>query len=60
MNKQIFEKYLQSLETIAAEMENEELNFVIKTIESLSNEYQEKVMECINIAIEAGKESNYG
>ena len=60
MNKQIFEEYLRSLETIAAEMGSEELNFVIKTIESLPDEYKEKIMECINIAIEAGKESNYG
>ena len=57
MNKQIFEEYLQSLETIAAEMNNEEFNYVIKTIESLPDEYKEKIMECINIAIEAGKDS---
>ena len=57
MNKQIFEEYLQSLETIAAEMEYEELDFVIKTIESLSDEYQEKIMKCINIAVEAGEVS---
>lgn len=57
MNKQIFEEYLQSLETIAAEMNYEEFNYVIKTIESLPDEYQEKIMECINIAIEAGKDS---
>ena len=54
MNRQIFEEYLQSLETIAAEMGYEELNYVIKTIESLSDEYQEKIMRCINIAVEAG------
>ena len=57
MNKQIFEEYLQSLETIAAEMNNEEFNYVIKTIESLPDEYKENIMECINIAIEAGKDS---
>lgn len=57
MNKQIFEEYLQSLETIAAEMEYEELQFVIKTIESLSDEYKEKIMKCINIAVEAGVDS---
>jgi len=57
MNKQIFEEYLQSLETIAAEMNNEEFNYVIKTIESLPNEYKEKTMECVNIAVEAGKDS---
>lgn len=57
MNKQIFEEYLQSLETIAAEMNNEEFNYVIKTVESLPDEYKEKIMECINIAIEAGKDS---
>jgi len=32
----------------------------MKTVEMLPDEYKEKVMECINIAIEAGKESNYG
>lgn len=57
MNKQIFEEYLQSLETIAAEMEYEEFNYVIKTVESLPDEYKEKIMECINIAVEAGKDS---
>ena len=57
MNKQIFEEYLFSLETIASEMGYEELNYVIKTIESLPDEYQEKVMECINIAVEAGVDS---
>lgn len=57
MNKQIFEEYLQSLETIAAEMENEELNYVIETIESLSDEYKEKIMKCVNIAVEAGVDS---
>lgn len=57
MNKQIFEEYLQSLETIAAEMENEELNYVIKTIESLPDEYKEKIMKCVNIAVEAGEVS---
>ena len=57
MNKQIFEEYLQSLETIAAEMKNEELNYVIKTIESLPDEYKEKIMKCVNIAIEAGIDS---
>ena len=60
MNKQIFEEYLQSLETIAAEMEYEEFNIIMKTVEMLPDEYKEKVMECINIAIEAGKESIYG
>ena len=57
MNKQIFEEYLQSLETIAAEMKNEELNYVIKTIESLPDEYKEKIMKCVNIAVEAGVDS---
>ena len=57
MNHQIFEEYLQSLETIAAEMEYEDLNFVIKTIESLPDEYKEKIMQCINISIEAGVDS---
>ena len=57
MNKQIFEEYLQSLETIAAEMNYEEFNYVIKTVESLPDEYKEKIMECINIAVEAGKDS---
>lgn len=57
MNKQIFEEYLQSLETITAEMENEELNYVIETIESLSDEYKEKIMKCVNIAVEAGVDS---
>ncbi len=60
MNKQIFEEYLQSLETIAANMREEEFNIIMKTVEMLSDKYKEKVMECINIAIEAGKESNYG
>ena len=60
MNKQIFEEYLLSLETIAANMQEEEFNIVMKTVEMLPDEYKEKVMECINIAIEAGKESNYG
>ena len=57
MNKQIFEEYLLSLETIAAEMEYEEFNYVIKTIESLPDEYKEKIMKCINIAVEAGVDS---
>ena len=60
MNKQIFEEYLLSLEAIAANMQEEEFNIVMKTVETLPDEYKEKVMECINIAIEAGKESNYG
>ena len=60
MNKQIFEEYLRSLETIAANMYEEEFNIIMKTVEMLPDEYKEKVMECINIAIEAGKESNYG
>lgn len=59
MNKQIFEEYLFSLETIASEMNHEELNYIIKTIDSLPDEYKEKVMECVSIAIEAGKESSY-
>jgi hypothetical protein len=60
MNKQIFEEYLLSLETIAANIQEEEFNIVMKTVEMLPDKYKEKVMECINIAIEAGKESNYG
>ena len=60
MNKQIFEEYLLSLEAIAANMQEEEFNIVMKTVEMLPDEYKEKVMECINIAIVAGKESNYG
>ena len=59
MNKQIFEEYLLSLEVIAANMQEEEFNIIIKTVEMLPDKYKEKVMECINIAIEAGKESNY-
>lgn len=54
MNKQIFEEYLQSLEIISAEMLYEESHYVFTTIESLPDEYQEKVMKCINIAVEAG------
>ena len=34
MNKQIFEEYLFSLETIASEMDYAELNYVIETIDS--------------------------
>ena len=60
MNKQIFEEYLLSLEVIAANMQEEEFNIIMKTVEMLPDKYKEKVMECINIAIEAGKESNYG
>ena len=60
MNKQIFEEYLLSLEVIAANMQEEEFNVIMKTVEMLPDKYKEKVMECINIAIEAGKESNYG
>lgn len=60
MNKQIFEEYLLSLEVIAANIQEEEFNIVMKTVEMLPDEYKEKVMACINIAIEAGKESNYG
>lgn len=47
------------METIASEMSHEELNYIIKTIDSLPDEYKEKVMECVSIAIEAGKESSY-
>ena len=57
MNKQVFEEYLQSLETIATEMKNEELNYVIETIESLPDECKEKIMKCVNIAVEAGVNS---
>ena len=60
MNKQIFEEYLLSLEVIAANMQEEEFNVIMKTVEMLPDKYKEKVMKCINIAIEAGKESNYG
>lgn len=38
-------------------MENEELNYVIETIESLPDEYKEKIMKCVNIAVEAGVNS---
>ena len=59
MDRRIFEEYLLSLETIAANMREEEFNIIMKTVEMLPDKYKEKVMECINIAIEAGKESNY-
>lgn len=60
MDRRIFEEYLLSLEVIAANMQEEEFNIVMKTVKMLPDKYKEKVMECINIAIEAGKESNYG
>ena len=57
INKEIFEEYLSSINTIAAEEEYEDFKFVIDTIESFGTEIQNKLMKCINIAVEAGVNS---